>query len=103
MKRIALTGGLAATLLLTGCYNTPQTSLRKPGEGPANYTAGPAVGPGTTAGGSTAGPQPKPVSHKPETGEAHAQPSVDVKPSSAQGEHAAKPQAPTESGHPQKH
>jgi hypothetical protein len=44
--------------VLTGCYNNPHTSERKPGEGPANIHARPSVGPGTTAGGSTAGPQP---------------------------------------------
>jgi hypothetical protein len=45
----------------TGCYNNPKVSLRHPGEGPANYMSRPAVGPGTTAGGATAGPQPAPV------------------------------------------
>ncbi|MDZ4798676.1 MAG: hypothetical protein SGI92_10975 [Bryobacteraceae bacterium] len=94
-KRIVLTGGLAATLLLTGCYNTPETSLRKPGEGPTNHTAGPAVGPGSTAGGSTAGPQPKPVAHKPESGEMHA-----AKPG-PQDEHGAKAsEVPAQPGHP---
>lgn len=68
--RFALTGCAAiASLLTVGCYNNPNTSLRKPGEGPANVHGGPAVGPGTTAGGSTAGPQPA----KPETG-GHVQP-----------------------------
>jgi hypothetical protein len=52
-----------ALLLLSGCYNKPGTSSRKPGEGPEHIHAGPSVGPGTVAGGSTAGPQPKPVSH----------------------------------------
>jgi hypothetical protein len=94
-KFFVLTGGLAATLLLTGCYNTPETSLRKPGEGPTNHTAGPAVGPGTVAGGSTAGPQPKLVAHKPETGETHGK--------AAEAGHEAKPQSHTEPGHTQKH
>jgi hypothetical protein len=62
-KRFALSCGLAASILLTGCYNNPNVSLRKPGEGSAHIHGGPAVGPGTVAGGSTAGPQPTPVAH----------------------------------------
>lgn len=45
-------------LIATGCYNDPETSRKFPGQGPENYTSRPAVGPGTTAGGATAGPQP---------------------------------------------
>ena len=57
--RTALTGCAAIACLFTvGCYNNPHTSEKKPGEGPQNIHAAPAVGPGTTAGGSTAGPQP---------------------------------------------
>lgn len=57
--RFALTGMLAiGSLLTTGCYNNPHTSEKHPGEGPVNIMSKPAVGPGTTAGGSTAGPQP---------------------------------------------
>jgi hypothetical protein len=59
MIRTLLCGTAAVCLLATtACYNKPETSLKKPGEGPANLHAGPSVGPGTTAGGSTAGPQP---------------------------------------------
>jgi hypothetical protein len=49
----------AAVVGLTGCYNNPKVSERRPGEGPVNYMSKPSVGPGTVAGGSTAGPQPK--------------------------------------------
>ncbi len=102
--RFVLSGALAATLLLTGCYNNPNTSLRKPGEGSSHIHGGPAVGPGTVAGGSTAGPQPKPVAHggdvKPMPGgghpasgdESHAQPATAV--------HGAGGSTPT-SGHAQ--
>lgn len=63
--KFALLCGAVAVCLMTGCYNKPQTSLVKPGEGrPIN--AGPSVGPGTTAGGSTAGPQPVAVKHEAE-------------------------------------
>jgi hypothetical protein len=57
-------------ILLSGCYNNPRTSLKHPGEGPAHIMSGPATGPGTTAGGSTAGPQPQ----KEEHGGDHAKP-----------------------------
>jgi hypothetical protein len=54
-----LIGVLAtASVMMTGCYNNPHTSEKLPGEGPENIMSKPAVGPGTTAGGSTAGPQP---------------------------------------------
>ena len=56
--RLALLCGAAILCALTGCYNNPRTSLKKPGEGPQAPASGPAVGPGTVAGGSTAGPQP---------------------------------------------
>lgn len=77
-------------MLLTGCYNNPTVSLRKPGEGSAHIHGGPQVGPGTVAGGSTAGPQPKPVEHHgdvtpmpggghpAEGSEAHSQPATPV-------------------------
>jgi len=68
----AVCGGLALSLfLLTGCYNQPETSMKKPGEGPENIHSGPSVGPGTTAGGSTAGPQPTPVAHHGAAAPAH--------------------------------
>jgi hypothetical protein len=68
--RTVLTGCAAIACLMTaGCYNNPHTSEKKPGEGPDNIHSRPAVGPGTTAGGSTAGPQPA----KEETG-GHVQP-----------------------------
>jgi len=63
MKNAALICGFTASVLLTGCYNNPGTSLRSPGEGPAHIMSGPAVGPGSTAGGSTAGPQPAVEKH----------------------------------------
>jgi hypothetical protein len=44
--------------MMAGCYNNPHVSRKHPGEGPAHIMSRPAVGPGTTAGGSTAGPQP---------------------------------------------
>lgn len=63
-KRIALTGILSSLSLLSiSCYNNPEVSLKKPGEGPTHLHSRPAVGPGTTAGGSTAGPQPAPEHH----------------------------------------
>ncbi|HYO80728.1 MAG TPA: hypothetical protein VES20_04950 [Bryobacteraceae bacterium] len=46
------------TLLTNGCYNNPEISERRPGSGPHRIHSGPSVGPGRTAGGSTAGPQP---------------------------------------------
>jgi hypothetical protein len=49
---------LGLSLLATSCYNNPETTVRHPGEGSANFHRRPEVGPGTTAGGSTAGPQP---------------------------------------------
>jgi len=91
-KRLALTGLLTSVSLLSiSCYNNPNVSLKKPGEGPAHIHSGPAVGPGTTAGGSTAGPQPAPEHHgegtvepqpsgvHPASGtEAHSQPATPV-------------------------
>ena len=67
-------------LLTVGCYNNPHISERKPGSGPANIHARPAVGPGTLDGGSTAGPQP--VVHK---AGGHTEPT----PSGAVGGHPA--------------
>lgn len=61
--KILAAGGACVCLLLAGCYNKPSTSERFPGAGPVNYTSGPSVGPGTTAGGSTAGPQPRVPMH----------------------------------------
>lgn len=58
-KRIVLAGAaVLLSIVMTGCYNDPDASLRPPGDGPKNFMSGPAVGPGTLAGGSTAGPQP---------------------------------------------
>jgi hypothetical protein len=65
---IAATG--IAALISAGCYNDPHTSEKRPGEGPAHIMSKPAVGPGTTAGGSTAGPQPR--REEPQAG--HVQP-----------------------------
>lgn len=62
MRFALLCAGILACLA-TGCYNKPQTSLAKPGEGKP-LSAGPSVGPGTTQGGSTAGPQPVVVKHE---------------------------------------
>lgn len=53
---------LGLSLLSLGCYNNPKTSEKAPGTGLKGTHSGPQVGPGTTAGGSTAGPQP--VVHK---------------------------------------
>jgi hypothetical protein len=47
-----------SALLFTSCYNNPETSMKHPGDGPVDIHSRPSVGPGTTAGGSTAGPQP---------------------------------------------
>ena len=44
--------------MATGCYNNPDISSRQPGAGDSQIHRRPQVGPGTTAGGSTAGPQP---------------------------------------------
>ncbi|HYO84526.1 MAG TPA: hypothetical protein VES20_24200 [Bryobacteraceae bacterium] len=57
-KRLTSVSAAVLSLVATSCYNNPQTSLKHPGEGPANVHARPAVGPGTVSGGSTAGPQP---------------------------------------------
>ena len=59
---------LPVALLLTGCYNTPTTGDKSPGQGTKNITGGPDVGPGTVAGGSTAGRQPVATERK---GEEH--------------------------------
>jgi hypothetical protein len=60
---IACVVGLS--LLAVGCYNNPDVSSRAPGSGSKDIHSGPQVGPGTTAGGSTAGPQPAPAHEKP--------------------------------------
>ena len=49
---------LGLALVGVGCYNDPEVSHRAPGAGTADLHSRPQVGPGTTAGGSTAGPQP---------------------------------------------
>src|SRR5438045_8755018 len=49
---------LGAALISVGCYNNPEISSRPPGSGEKDIHSGPQVGPGTIAGGSTAGPQP---------------------------------------------
>jgi hypothetical protein len=64
---------LGLSLLATGCYNNPETTERHPGEGAADFHRKPDVGPGTTAGGSTAGPQP-PAREKAEAAPAAATP-----------------------------
>jgi hypothetical protein len=53
---VLLVFGIA--LMGTGCYNNPEVSAKPPGAGSAHFHRNPQVGPGTTAGGSTAGPQP---------------------------------------------
>jgi hypothetical protein len=53
---------LGLSLLASGCYNNPDINSRHPGAGTKQTHSGPQVGPGTTAGGSTAGPQP--VAHE---------------------------------------
>ncbi|HYP12551.1 MAG TPA: hypothetical protein VEQ63_01390 [Bryobacteraceae bacterium] len=53
----ALSAALLA-LCASGCYNSPHISNRLPDGKHSNVHSGPAVGPGTVAGGSTAGPQP---------------------------------------------
>ena len=44
--------------MATGCYNNPEINSRAPGAGNEHIHGKPQVGPGPTAGGSTAGPQP---------------------------------------------
>lgn len=57
--RISLLAVSFSALLQVGCYNNPVVSDRRPTEfQKQNYMSGPSVGPGTIAGGSTAGPQP---------------------------------------------
>ena len=64
-KRMKIRFGLLtlSALLCVSCYNNPVTSLKHPGDGPTDFHSAPSVGPGTTAGGSTAGPQPAPEAH----------------------------------------
>ena len=79
---------LGLSMLTVGCYNNPDLASRPPGSGAKDIHSGPQVGPGTTAGGSTAGPQPAKASHteaaKPENHEEGA-------PASSKQEHSAKP------------
>jgi hypothetical protein len=49
---------LGLSMIGVGCYNNPDLASRPPGSGVKDTHSGPQVGPGTTAGGSTAGPQP---------------------------------------------
>ncbi len=66
------------SLLASACYNNPEVSSRAPGSGSHMIHSKPQVGPGTTAGGSTAGPQP--VASKghsnvqPQPGATHSEP-----------------------------
>jgi len=60
----------ALSLLAVSCYNNPDVSMRPPGSGEKEIHSGPQVGPGTVAGGSTAGPQP--AVEKKESGAAEA-------------------------------
>ena len=60
---------LGLSLLGVGCYNNPDVSSRPPGSGSKDIHSGPQVGPGTTAGGSTAGPQPAPTEEHENTSE----------------------------------
>jgi hypothetical protein len=46
------------SMVAVGCYNNPDLASRPPGSGVKDIHSGPQVGPGTTAGGATAGPQP---------------------------------------------
>lgn len=54
---------LALSMLMVSCYNNPDINSRHPGEGTDEIHRRPQVGPGTTAGGSTAGPQPPAQEH----------------------------------------
>ncbi|HYP09010.1 MAG TPA: hypothetical protein VER03_22475 [Bryobacteraceae bacterium] len=54
---------LGLSLLTGGCYNNPEVSSKHPGEGADDIHSRPQVGPGTTSGGSTAGPQPAAREH----------------------------------------
>ena len=59
MRKTAAVSALALAIATAGCYNNPHVADRMPGEGRAGDTSrGPTTGPGTTPGGSTAGPQP---------------------------------------------
>lgn len=49
---------LGLSMVAVGCYNNPDLASRPPGSGVKDIHSGPQVGPGTTAGGATAGPQP---------------------------------------------
>ena len=55
---------LGFSLLTTGCYNNPEITSQHPGAGNEHIHGKPQVGPGTTAGGSTAGPQPAAREHE---------------------------------------
>jgi hypothetical protein len=59
-------------LVSTGCYNNPEVSSKPPGAGTADIHSKPQVGPGTTAGGSTAGPQPVQPKEHSETQPTHS-------------------------------
>lgn len=54
---------LGVSLVSSGCYNNPEINARQPGAGDEHIHGKPQVGPGTTAGGSTAGPQPAAREH----------------------------------------
>jgi hypothetical protein len=54
---------IGLSLLATGCYNNPEINSKPPGAGNEHIHGRPQVGPGTTAGGSTAGPQPAAQQH----------------------------------------
>jgi hypothetical protein len=62
----------AMALAGTGCYNNPDMNSKPPGSGSANFHSKPQVGPGTTAGGSTAGPQPAQPKEHSETQPTHS-------------------------------
>ena len=57
-RRAELICVIGLSLITSACYNNPDVSARPPGSGSHVTHAKPQVGPGTTAGGSTAGPQP---------------------------------------------
>ena len=67
---VLLVVGMA--LVGTGCYNDPDVSAKPPGAGSVNFHRKPQVGPGTTAGGSTAGPQPVQLKEHTETQPTHS-------------------------------
>lgn len=58
MRNFLACSVMLASLVTVGCYNNPDISERNPGEFRGEMHKGPSVGPGRTAGGSTAGPQP---------------------------------------------